>query len=234
MKVLKLSLLSFTLAFCAVSASVMAQNVTITPAQAYITGLPTETAIKAESWLQNNTTSDIDLVWVRENVQVPAGWETAVCDINLCWGPTLGTTSFTLPPTPTHNAGAILDLQFRPNGIEGSGSAEIGVYNASDNSFVLRGFYYGTAQVVGTATVAKTRVALYPNPATERITIANNTDIRYLTIYTVAGMQVREYAVAGVNQQFDIADLAQGAYLVQLLDKDHVLLQTIRFAKQGL
>lgn len=80
--------------------------------------------------VKNTSDAQINLYWIRNNITVPTGWETALCDHELCY------------PTSVVERDLILDvdqevelkLVFRPDGNRGPGSADIVLYDKADRA----------------------------------------------------------------------------------------------------
>jgi Secretion system C-terminal sorting domain len=180
--------------------------------------------------VQNNTAADIDLYWERQNVQIPAAWRTTVCDLNLCWGEATNTQPFTLPPTPLHTDGELLEIQFRPNGVSGSGSCEVAVFNAASHLELVRGFY-SASTVVGVIDISVVRFQVYPNPAVEYISLSGSQDAHTINIYSALGVLVKTFTVNSQTQQYNIADLQAGSYIIELRNQKNGVLQTSPIVK---
>ena len=218
-------------AFVGNSATLFGQDITLQRTTVSVAGLPNDTNIPAITHIQNNTAGDIDLTWVRENVQIPSAWRTAVCDIDLCSNESVSSKIFTLMPTPANTDGGLLELQFRPNGQSGSGSCELGVYLAGTTVEAARGFFNATATVIATTNIQKNRVQIYPNPAVEYLTISGNDEVATLKLYTALGVLAKQFSVLNQNTQYNISDLQAGAYLLTLLDANGNILQVSSITK---
>ena len=75
-------------------------------------------------------------------------------------------------------------------------------------------------------------VKIYPNPAYDQLTFEWNINASAeIAIYDVTGKAVKTYAVSGMLNKFDIADLAPGLYVIQVTDKENNQQQSLRFTK---
>ena len=80
------------------------------------------------------------------------------------------------------------------------------------------------------ATVQK-MVKIYPNPAFNFIGLNNVSNIGSIIIYNLVGRKMKKFTPQK-GEQYDIADLPRGMYLVQLLGKDGKVVTTQRMSKK--
>lgn len=74
-------------------------------------------------------------------------------------------------------------------------------------------------------------VRIFPNPATEFFKIDHHESIAKIKVLNIAGRMVRSFPYES-NQKYDIGDLPQGIYLVQLLDFNNKAVLTRRVSKR--
>jgi Secretion system C-terminal sorting domain len=221
-----------TALFSAFATFALAQDITLDPTPSvYVDGAPSDAIITAEAFVSNTTTAPIDVTWVRENITMPTGWKTSICDLNLCWSSSTNTQSFLIDPTPLHAAGESMHVQFKPFNVAGDGHIDVALYRTGTTTLLARTTYYCSARIVGTARIEQTAATIAPNPATHYINISNNDNIASATISNTLGGVVRTFAVVGATAQLDISDLSTGVYFLQLKNKDNNLLQTIKVLK---
>jgi hypothetical protein len=67
--------------------------------------------------------------------------------------------------------------------------------------------------------VNENKIAIYPNPAKENITIENAQDNK-LGIYDVVGKKILQTFIASYKETVNIESLARGVYMIQTIDKD--------------
>jgi Secretion system C-terminal sorting domain len=219
-------------AFATCANFAVAQNVSLYPTpDIYVSGSPVETIITAEAHVINTSANPINVTWVRENVNMPTGWKTSVCDLNSCWSSSLGTQEFLLPPTPAGTQGEIMHVQFKPFNVEGTGQVDVALYQAGGGPELARNTYHCTAALVGTTRVEQTTANVFPNPTTHYINISNNDNIAKATLTTAVGATVRTFTINGAAAQLDISDLSAGVYFLQLNSKDDTNLRNIRILK---
>ncbi len=93
-------------------------------------GMSTDIELNGKVNVKNTSEEQINLYWLRNNISVPNGWETALCDHELCY------------PVATVERDLILEagqevelkLVFRPGGNRGSGSADLVLYDKADQA----------------------------------------------------------------------------------------------------
>ena len=95
--------LLLTCLFALIVLGLTAQNYTVDPNPAFgeanLDDLGTNPEdIKADAFITNNTNDTLNLRWERIGNERPEGWETAICDVNLCYLPNTTTKDFMLLP----------------------------------------------------------------------------------------------------------------------------------------
>ncbi len=83
-----------------------------------------------------------------------------------------------------------------------------------------------------TTTFQTPKVKIYPNPATHYIKLSTTQGIRKIKILSLTGKPHKFYEVVGPNQKYNVSDLVEGLYLVQLLDAHNKVVSTKRMNKQ--
>jgi len=157
-------------------------------------------------------------VWVREEVNVPNGWETAVCDINLCYLSNVSTEEFKLNP----NQEGELYPHFYTNNTTGTGSLRIVIYekenpaNADTCVYMMRSFGVGISSVV------KADIKVYPNPARTTMTVdlPDNITGGTVEVYDMLGNKVLMNNVSGDEHVVNVANLPVGKYVLRYIDQN--------------
>jgi hypothetical protein len=67
------------------------------------------------------------------------------------------------------------------------------------------------------------KVAIYPNPASQFITIDGVDDNANVDIYDISGKNVKSFMIKSKSQQMDISDLVKGIYLARLNNEQTTL-----------
>jgi hypothetical protein len=75
-------------------------------------------------------------------------------------------------------------------------------------------------------------VSVFPNPATEFITVNNEEAVKTVQIFNFTGRKMKNFDIVK-GERYDIADLPNGLYFVQLLGKNNKVLATQRLTKKS-
>ncbi len=184
----------------------------------------------------NDVTTTTSFVWVRNEVYLPTGWKTAVCDLNSCWFHTISTKEFELEG----GFEGTLDVHAYPGG---SGGASIEELTTGEAIVELEVTEVGNEQNTYTATYTlslsgtvsveiteKPTINVYPNPTTDFFKLTGTDEVNNIVVHNVVGSKVKTFEVAkGAN--YDIADLPTGMYLVALMNEDAIV-RTVRLSKK--
>lgn len=83
------------------------------------------------------------------------------------------------------------------------------------------------AGLLASADTPPIELRVYPNPATDYIQLNNNNMVQLISIYNLAGRQVKSFVYAN-HERYFIGDLPKGMYLVQLLGNSNERIATRR------
>lgn len=227
------------------SSAVVAQNYTVTPIPASGSADLDNPAtqpddVVASAHITNNTSDSLFLRWERVVNDKPDSWNTAVCDVNLCYFPSVSTKDFVLPPN--FEDGEMLVHAYpglEPGGIEENGAVPgeatvlIRISNLNDPADTLIATYNFTvtgSPIVSISEVELEALKIYPNPASDYFRLTETQEIQQLIVYNVLGRQVKIFDVSS-DQNYDISNLPNGVYLVGMIDRDQERVKTIRLQK---
>jgi hypothetical protein len=152
--------------------------------------------------------------WVRTIRSLSDGWETAVCDTNLCYLPFVDSMEFELSAQLEAN----LNVYVYPNGLEGSAVVEVRVVDVSNPEYSATATYYFNDQPNSTRQKQRLRqLKVFPNPTTGIFQLSDNELTRKVVVFNLVGrpMQTFEYAP---GDRYNISQLPRGTYLIQLQD----------------
>jgi len=76
-------------------------------------------------------------------------------------------------------------------------------------------------------------IKIYPNPATDYINFDNESGkVERVIIYSLVGRKVKEYKANHGKNTYDVTDLSNGMYLIQLTGADNKVIKTQRINKR--
>jgi len=115
----------------------------------------------------------------------------------------------------------------------GSYSAEVAIYNSSDNALVDSESYSLTVNAIGTSVIderSNENVYLKPNPANNSLFVVGLKSATTYEIFSMAGNQFLSGKADVQDAQIDISALPVGSYLMRLKSKDQV--ESLKFIKE--
>ena len=103
---------------------------TVTEINYTVSGNVSLSELNAKITVKNTSDATVTLYWVRQNVIVPTGWGTAICDHNLCYPENVNEHDLVL------TAGQEIELKgvFYPNGTDGTGTYDLLMYDTADQA----------------------------------------------------------------------------------------------------
>lgn len=194
--------------------------------------------IVGHGFVTNNSPSVKTFVWKRTVEEVPEGWNTAVCDVNLCYFHTVDTMEFEL----MGNQEGIIDVHAYPGGSPGAnldavnpgmGRVVIEIYEVGnpDNSASAEWEFILEGTPVGVDEIEAQQIHLFPNPANNHFYLSNSSELTLLQVYNVLGKKMFETQVLE-GQRFDVSSLSKGIYFVRLIDDEDEIVKTLKMKKQ--
>ena len=74
--------------------------------------------------------------------------------------------------------------------------------------------------------------SVFPNPATEYITVTNDDAVRNIYVFNLVGRKIKTFDVTK-GDRYEISDLPNGLYVIQLIGKTNKVLTTQRLTKKS-
>ena len=170
------------------------------------------------------------LQWNREVLYIEDNWETAVCDIVLCWLPHVSSSDFEIEPGREFD----MAVHLYPNGKPGdSAVVQLEIFDVNDRDVrqvLTYSFYNDVPSSVSVTGESAAYPTLFPNPTGEMFHIKNDDRIHSVELYNVIGQMVlkKEYRS---GQPIYVSDFKQGMYFVKLLDEHNRIVRTLRLNK---
>ena len=188
-------------------------------------GSKDEASIIAKSTVKNESDSKKTIVWERTVHSISEGWETAVCDKNVCYNTNIDSFDFELDPGEE----GTLNVYGYPNGVEGMVSVSVKLTDAADPNNTVTGQFDVQSDGFTTSTtfVPVQDIKIYPNPTAQFISLMDAQDVAGLSLYNIVGRQVKSFTATYENQ-YDVSSLPVGLYLVRVMDKNLNTLKTLR------
>lgn len=218
----------FTFLFLIFLVSSMQAQFTLTPEYATVVVNPNELETIAHGEVQNVSTSLKKYRWERITECITAGWESQICDNNLCYSPA---TSIA-PKTFQLNAfqKGLLDVHVRPYDIQGGGKIKIRVWEDADPT--VEAFMYITfneCTVLGSKDVNAADLKIFPNPTTSQFQLSKTDGVKKIEMYSIVGSHIKTF-IPNDGEKYDVADLNNGIYMVRLVGAGNKVLKTIRLS----
>lgn len=176
--------------------------------------------VAAYSEVLNQSDEAKDYMWERDVIELSEGWETAVCDLNLCHLSFVEEATFTLGA----NSAGTLDVHVYPNGVSGAAIVAVKVTNVNDEEDFAEGMYYFN-QALSAPERLDNALKIYPNPAVDEFFVEGSENLERLEIYDVSGKQVKEF-IGGSMNVFSVSDLDGGNYIVRMWDNSNRQIST--------
>lgn len=228
---MKQTLLLFFLIF---SISLSAQvTLKLTEPLGSTTALASDDDITAKGFIKNESDVEVTLMWQRNIIELKDGWETAVCDKNLCYIPSYSQTSaadgtnLVLAPGEESN----FDVHVYPDGTEGFAIVEVTATDITNATNTVTGRFEFNQMSTSTVDLNKAAIKIYPNPTIDFISISETDQVERLIIYNIVGRPVKLFEASYTNQ-YNVMDLPTGMYLVRLMGKNDRTIKTVRLSKK--
>lgn len=212
----KITLITCALIF--ISWAAFAQSVS-TADTLYTTVDPTLDDIVGYGTMDNTFNQVKTYRWTRNVISITDGWQSAICDKIACYVPSTDSQEFMTGPLET---GARLDVHIYPYGIEGSAFVEVTVTDTNNDNNSAVGYYSFDSNVTNTQHVSESFFKIYPNPSAGLFAIEGDAAIEQVNIYNTTGQLMKRFQYNNlIAEWYDIAELAQGTYMIQLIGKDN-------------
>lgn len=215
-----------------------AQSLKISVDSIAVTGTTNDIEADAVAHVTNLTTRTITFTWHRIVNDLPVGWESSICDKNLCWLPTVTSKEVELAPGDS----SILDVRFYPNGNAGTGNVQVLAFvNGDSINTVVSAKYTGIiTQAVGFSTLTDNdNIKIYPNPVKDYILVRNlpANQISAIEVYNIFGRKILSFfndngsGDSGIRK-FNVDDLSRGIYMIRVYDERMNVIHTKSISKE--
>ncbi|MCB0631883.1 MAG: T9SS type A sorting domain-containing protein [Saprospiraceae bacterium] len=189
---------------------------------------PDSTQVVGYGRVKNEADETRTYRWIRTIRSLSDGWETAVCDTNLCYLPFVDSMEFELSAQLEAN----LNVYVYPNGVAGSAVVDVRVVDVNNPEYSATASYYFNEQPSRTRQKQRLQqVRVYPNPTPGIFRLSDHEQIRQVVIFNLVGRPVHSFTYSP-GDSYDISKLPKGTYMVQLQDKQGQILVTKMINKQ--
>jgi Secretion system C-terminal sorting domain len=86
--------------------------------------------------------------------------------------------------------------------------------------YIVTGFVISAEVISATDNQTFKSLAIYPNPATDRLTITNNTALDKVELYNILGQRQLSAPASGIEAQIGLSTLTPGIYIVKVFSGD--------------
>lgn len=201
----------------------------ITTPDSSVEVLATDDDVTAKGTIKNESADTVTLIWKRDSIKIPEGWETAVCDKNLCYVPAIEEMELVLAGGEESN----FDVHVYPNmSSEGSAFVEVSVTDVNNPNNTVTGIYTFISKTTSTFSIKQPEIKIFPNPTINYISLSDTKFVERLIIYNIVGRQVKMFD-SNFSNYYDVSNLPTGMYLVRLVGENDKILKTVRLSKKG-
>lgn len=173
-----------------------------------------------------SSTDSVELNISKQFIDIPAMWETAICT-NICYPSSVSSVNLALAPADSQE----FVFYFYTDLVADSGYAKVLFANLNvPSNTVLHGYHGITLSPLSVSEQEEITFSVYPNPATDLITISSNgllSDESYF-VTDALGRIVLTGALASSQSIISIESLSKGFYLLNFLKSS----SSIKIVKQ--
>ncbi len=189
----------------------VAQTFVCTPANTAFKGAPLNTYTDVTIDMVNQFADTMTLGWTVLENTLDAGWDYSVCDYVACYT-TLPSSSVM---SPNFGSNCFLKLSVNPMAIEATGVLKFWVFDVKTPNAGDTVTFNVTSENLGLEDANWVANALYPNPATDFITVGE--EVTSVQVYSLTGDLVHQQKMEATHSMVSLKGLAKGVHLVKLL-----------------
>lgn len=184
-----------------------------------------------EVFFTNESDSTYTIFWkLEKEASFEAGWELSVCDLNLCYQPSVNQCPPSKPNVFPKNS---LPFQFHFKNNNIAGYSVVGVKFYADKNFTQEVMSTTLTLNVGTSSTKNQSLSstkIFPNPAISSFQLTNANNVKKVIVYNMFGKEVKTFFHYN-NAQHEISDLKTGMYVVKLIDEKNKVIKTLKLNK---
>jgi len=184
--------------------------------------------VVGHSMFKNESNRSGTYIWERTVIEMTEGWNTAVCDVNICYSPAVGSAEFSVEA----ESQGILDVHVYPGGIEGSAIIQLRVYDTTNEENEVIAYYYFNQLPTSTVERINNKIRIYPNPVSDQLFIDSNSElVDFIEIHNIQGQVVHAQKMFSGNCLL-VSHIPGGNYILRMFDKDRRPLSVNLLIKQ--
>lgn len=191
---------------------------------------PASEDVEGHIEITNPTNATQTIRWERTVMNITAGCHTQVCDLNLCYIPTVSTQKFDIAAGST---GSIIMHFLNPDLLSDATTlVNLKLFNDNNPSDSVIVAYLFTPETSGTKDgLTAANVKLFPNPTTDYFLLENAEAVQHIRLFSLDSREVARYT-ATPAQSYSLAGLPTGSYVLALEDKNGQVFQAISLVKK--
>ncbi len=202
-----------------------AQSFVLTPTDNYETSIELNSYTNHQVNIVNQTGAEIILGWETVYNDMPERWEITLCDYGGC---NIGIPDSGLMYPISDTISAYLRLTINPYDLIATGAVTFKVFDTKHpEQFQMVMFTIHSGNVTGILPVASaSSFSVFPNPASEEITITNfDITAGTISLVNLHGQVVRQSIISNNQESYNINELQKGLYVIMISDKSGILEQ---------
>ncbi len=181
--------------------------------------------------VKNTSDHTLELLWKRNDVELPQGWVALVCDGNTCYSSSVKACPEDNPNVVAPKREFNLDVHVIDSGDVKDAHIVMKVYEKDDTSSQVNADYLFN-KILSNKDVKNIYAKVYPNPAVDRFTVDFNTGLTRIELYNILGRKISSFT-AVQNRSYDISEYPDGLYMLKLIGPNNQVLRTIRLQKRS-
>lgn len=180
--------------------------------------------------ISNPTNATQSIKWERTVINITNGCQSQVCDLNLCYIPSVSTKTFDIA---TGASGNIIMHFLNPDELpDPSALVHLKLSNLNNPADSVVISYLFTPETSGTGDkLPAASVKLFPNPATDYFRLENAADVQNIRLFGLDGREAARFSPLP-GSSYSLAGLTSGAYILVLEDKNGRAFQAIDLVKR--
>ncbi|MBT8232598.1 MAG: T9SS type A sorting domain-containing protein [Saprospiraceae bacterium] len=193
---------------------------------------------KIDMIVKNTSGSDVDFWWSIDRGSCPDEWKFYLCDVNLCYTPSVTSCPCNKENTLAPNEEGTLMMHIIPNGVTGMGVITLKLTDACDGksssgstSIVELPITFNVGTTSTKFSEINNDISIFPNPTYDQIKLKEDENVSELVIYNIVGKKLMRLKHSK-GQSHDVSELDKGIYLVRLINKKNNVLKVLRLTKK--